>query len=166
MVVKNKTITFTTEMKRKFRSLSTRPLNALADSAREMGKGRFDVSLEAMHQVNELVANATNNMGMDEKSARQIRLIVEEAVGNVINYSDATTMSLSIDEQEDGLMITVTDDGKPFDPTTMPPPDLSIPGTERAIGGLGIHYMRQMSDSMTYQRKENKNVLRMIKKKM
>lgn len=127
---------------------------------------QLPVSLEAMHQVNELVADVTNNMGMDEKSARQIRLIVEEAVGNVINYSDATTMSLSIDEQKDGLMITVTDDGKPFDPTTMPPPDLSIPGTERAIGGLGIHYMRQMSDSMTYQRKENKNVLRMIKKKM
>ena len=49
--------------------------------------------------------------------------------------------------------------GIPFDPTQYPSPDLTVPGEQRQIGGLGIHYIRKMSDGMTYRREDGRNIL-------
>ena len=34
---------------------------------------------------------------------------------------------------------------------------------ERQVGGMGIHLIRQIVDELHYERKENKNILRMVK---
>ncbi|MDD3856782.1 MAG: ATP-binding protein [Methanoculleus sp.] len=46
-----------------------------------------------------------------------------------------------------------------------PPPLLDIPAGERPIGGLGVHFIRTVTDSVTYAREGEKNVLSMEKKR-
>jgi anti-sigma regulatory factor (Ser/Thr protein kinase) len=58
----------------------------------------------------------------------------------------------------------VIDYGRPFDPLSVPPPDLDAPIEERRIGGLGLHIVREMMDTLEYAREGGRNVLRLSKK--
>jgi serine/threonine-protein kinase RsbW len=55
--------------------------------------------------------------------------------------------------------VTISDDGQPFDPTTVSEPDLEIPLHERSIGGLGIVFIKNISKNFTYHRVDNRNIL-------
>jgi len=61
------------------------------------------------------------------------------------------------------LVLTVKDDGHPFNPLESAEPDTSLPVEDRTIGGLGIHLLRKMSDRMEYARVESKNQLTLHK---
>ena len=96
-----------------------------------------------------------------------INLALEEAVTNVIMYAypKGTKGTFSIDSKDStGLLeFTITDSGTEFDPTSAPKPDTSLDVEQRSIGGLGIHLVRSIMDSVTYQRKDGKNILKMTK---
>ena len=62
------------------------------------------------------------------------------------------------------IVLTVSDSGQPFDPTTVEPADTSLDADDRPIGGLGIHLMRRYTDSLRYERRDGMNVLTMTKK--
>jgi hypothetical protein len=83
-------------------------------------------------------------------------LTIEELVTNCIKYAydDAGEHPIGIElEMADGAMrLSVSDDGRPFNPLTLPPPDLSLPAEERPVGGLGIYILRKHSDRMDYRR--------------
>ena len=57
-----------------------------------------------------------------------------------------------------------SDSGIPFDPTQRPEADITLPAEDRAIGGLGIHLVRQIMDDIHYERKDNRNILTLAKK--
>ena len=94
-------------------------------------------------------------------------LAIEELVTNCIKYGYSDSSEHFIDvamRVTDGqLIMHVTDDGRPFNPLEAPAPDLSLPLDERPIGGLGLHLLRTMSDSMTYERRGNLNCLTLVK---
>ena len=57
---------------------------------------------------------------------------------------------------------TVEDDGKPFDPLAAPAPNLT--SSPREIGGVGLHFVRNLTDEQTYTRRDHINQLRLIKR--
>ena len=67
-------------------------------------------------------------------------------------------MSYSMDS--DRLEILFVDNGKPFDPLRVEPPDITLPAEERTIGGLGIFLVREMTESVEYKYENNKNILK------
>jgi sigma-B regulation protein RsbU (phosphoserine phosphatase) len=107
-------------------------------------------------------------VGMDMAVAIQMNLAMEEAVVNVMSYAypadtvgDVTIEAVTIADQ---LQFTITDSGTPFDPTAKEDVDTTLSAEERPIGGLGIHLVRQLMDSITYERIDGKNVLTLRKK--
>jgi serine/threonine-protein kinase RsbW len=60
--------------------------------------------------------------------------------------------------------VEVEDDGREFNPLTQPPVDTTVPLEQRAVGGLGIHMIRQMMDSVEYRREGGRNVLTMTRR--
>jgi sigma-B regulation protein RsbU (phosphoserine phosphatase) len=90
-------------------------------------------------------------------------------VANVINYAypkgkrgNVEVVAYMIDHV---LTLVVKDHGVPFDPTKHAEVDIDADLDERSIGGLGIHLVRTIMDTMDYERTENGyNVLRMTKK--
>ena len=98
--------------------------------------------------------------------AARINLALEEAVCNVIMYAypEGTAGKMSLEAVKEGkrLRFTLTDWGKVFDPTAVPEADISASVEDRPIGGLGIHLIRTIMDSVRYERKDGKNVLTMF----
>jgi anti-sigma regulatory factor (Ser/Thr protein kinase) len=60
--------------------------------------------------------------------------------------------------------VEVEDDGREFNPLTRPPVDTRAPLEHRPIGGLGIHIVRQMMDSVEYRREAGRNILTMTRR--
>ena len=98
----------------------------------------------------------------------QVTLALDEVVTNIIKYGyDApgdhiivTTLALD----GDVLLTQVEDDGHAFNPLEAPPPDIDASLHERPIGGLGIHLIRSLMDSLEYRRENGRNVLIMRKR--
>ena len=92
-----------------------------------------------------------------------LNLVLEEAVSNVILYAypegETQEISLSVNLTDNNLVFLLTDSGKEFDPTQAPDADVTLSAEERQIGGLGIFLIRQIMNTVEYQRIDGKNVL-------
>jgi len=125
----------------------------------------FSVNIAEMSRMRQFLQNVAAEADFTDRQTKELRMAVEEAVANVVDYSGATMMRLSAIIGETAASIIITDDGKPFDPTQVPPPDFSMQPEDRPAGGLGITYMRSMTDEMTYRRQEGMNILTLTKKR-
>ena len=92
-----------------------------------------------------------------------------ECVTNVISYAfeDAQEheVILRFRATDQEVRIEVEDDGREFDPRTVPPVDVTAPLETRGIGGLGVHMIRQLRDRVDYRRVEARNVLTLVKRR-
>ena len=92
-----------------------------------------------------------------------INLALEEAVTNVMLYAYPDGPGRVLVEFAPPMTFTITDGGIPFDPTQKEDADISLSAEERPIGGLGIFLVRQIMDEVRYERKDNKNILTLVK---
>lgn len=119
--------------------------------------------------LNTFVDEVCEFNGLDEMATMQMNLALEEAVVNVMSYAypEGSKGYVDIKAHSDDSRMTfiITDSGKPFDPTTKEEVDTTLPAEERRIGGLGIHLVRHLMDSINYERVDNHNVLTLIKEK-
>lgn len=119
--------------------------------------------MEEIGRLQACFSQLTETIGMEDSRARQLRLALEEAVVNVISYGAATVIVVSAEVTDGRLVLTIDDDGRPFDPTQGSTTDLTVPADERPVGGLGIILMHQMTDALSYERVGGHNILRMEK---
>ena len=117
-----------------------------------------------LHQLEAFVEAVGNRAHLSGHETPRLRLAVEEAVTNVIRHAHATSIRLDSEVRDGVLHVTLTDDGQPFDPTQAPDVDTTVPADQRVEGGLGILFMRHMSDALTYCREGERNVLTIKKK--
>lgn len=103
--------------------------------------------------------------GEENALSDQMILALEEAVVNTILYSGANCIKISCGKKENQLILTLQDDGTPFDPTTYTIPPTSPPVNEEELipGGKGIHLIKALTDRLEYNRIENNNILKLIK---
>lgn len=98
----------------------------------------------------------------------KLNLALDEALANSISYAypEGTEGSITLEADVDGdeLLFLLIDQGTPFDPTKEGDVDITLSVEERPIGGLGIFLIKQMMDSVTYKRVDNKNILELRKK--
>jgi len=106
--------------------------------------------------------------GFDMGMGMKMNLAIEEAVVNVMNYAYPKdvkgTVSIDATISDKGLKFVISDNGTPFDPTAKAEVDTTLSAEERGIGGLGIHLIRQIMDSINYEYIDGRNVLTLIKK--
>ena len=114
------------------------------------------------------VDEVCEEVGFGPADTMQLNLAIEEAVVNVMNYAypsgtkgDVTVEASANDVR---LKFTVIDSGAPFDPTVRAEVDTTLSAEDRPIGGLGIHLVRQIMDSINYERVDGRNVLTLRKK--
>ncbi|MBR3491604.1 MAG: SpoIIE family protein phosphatase [Bacteroidales bacterium] len=119
-------------------------------------------------KLNAFVKSATTALNMETGLANQIKLAVEEAVTNIIDYAYQNgtegNISVTIEADESRIRFILTDSGAEFDPTSVSKADTTLSVEERPIGGLGVFLVRNLMDSINYERVDGKNVLRMEKR--
>ena len=123
-----------------------------------------------VHEVtrfSSFIKSALAKLDIDASLVRQLRLAVEEAVVNVIDYAYpvGTDGDITIKMMSDGhiLRFQIIDAGVPFDPTKQDKTDTTLSVEDRQIGGLGILLVRELMDSINYEREDGKNILTLIK---
>jgi len=120
-----------------------------------------------LNQLNSHLEQLAEDWNIPEKPLFQINLAVDELVTNIINYGyeeGQHKIILTFSLQDDAVMIHIQDQGKAFNPLTMPEPDILEPAEKRKIGGLGIHLTKTMMDSIKYERSNETNNVTIIKK--
>ncbi|MBQ9410101.1 MAG: SpoIIE family protein phosphatase, partial [Bacteroidales bacterium] len=104
---------------------------------------------------------------LDGGLTMSLNLAIEEAVTNVMMYAypdgEKGVVNLKAVLKDSSIVFVLTDGGIAFDPTTAPEADTSLGVEERAIGGLGIHLVRNIMDEVKYRREDGMNILTMIK---
>jgi len=115
----------------------------------------------------EFVDAVTGQVKIEPLDIANLNLALEEAVANVISYAypEGTDGLVTIDACVEGSKVTfvITDSGKAFDPTAKEELDITAGVEERPIGGLGIHLVRTIMDTVSYERKEEQNILTITK---
>ncbi|SEA90497.1 Anti-sigma regulatory factor (Ser/Thr protein kinase) [Prevotella sp. tc2-28] len=124
--------------------------------------------IETIPQLNEFIDTVAEEIGLDMSLTMSLNLAIEEAVVNVMEYAypegEQGNVDIEVIADDKWLTFIISDNGIPFDPTTQKDADTTLSAEDRPIGGLGIFLVRQLMDSINYQRKDGKNILTLSKK--
>jgi serine/threonine-protein kinase RsbW len=95
--------------------------------------------------------------------AKELHVIVDEVLSNVIRhgYEDdrPREIGLALARSAHEITLEVDDDGRPFDPTTAPAQPSRARRGKVTPGGLGLVFVRELSDSVSYRRDGTRNRL-------
>ena len=119
--------------------------------------------------LSEFIDNFAEEVGLDYSLTMSLNLAMEEAVVNVMKYAypqgEQGKIDISANVDGDDVVFVISDSGVAFDPTTKAEVDVEQKAEDRPIGGLGIHLVRQIMDSIVYERVDGKNILTLYKNK-
>jgi len=119
----------------------------------------FPRRTDSLEEIARFVESFVNGADLGDQESFDLNLIIEELFTNMVKYSPEGRHDISVrlDREGDALLVCLTDfDVEPFDITKAPPVDTSQPLAKRRIGGLGLHFIRQIADRITYDY-ENRN---------
>ena len=117
--------------------------------------------------VLDFVETACAGAGVRAELWFDLQLAVEEACANVIEHAyggKGGDLIITFIARDRDVVLTVLDHGQPFAPEQVVVPDMSLPLTQRRIGGLGLHLMYQLMDEVQFDFAEGSNTLVMVKR--
>lgn len=133
-----------------------------------MNKKTFPASLDRLHEMLQFIRQEVHSSGFTGIHETQIELALEEALVNIIKYAYRTSPG-EIDIQctnlpNQGIKITLTDRGVPFNPCTIAAkvekPEQMNP---HILGGYGIYLIVTIMDQVDYEFQDGCNILHLTK---
>ena len=129
---------------------------------------RIPADLGRLWEVRDLVRTAADEASATESCTADMVQAVDEAATNAIIHGyggGPGWVEVAATTRDDRFIVTIADDAPPFDPTTVPDPDLSVHPAERRPGGMGVLLARLCVDEMSYQpRPGGGNILTLVRK--
>lgn len=123
----------------------------MKESQTAMFPGRFD-NLAA---IGEFVSRAAEAAGLDDRAVYEVQMAVDEACSNIIEHAYGGEghgpIECTCRVEDEGLTVVLYDQGRRFDPSSVPAPDLSSRLEDRTGGGLGLYFMRQLMDEVRFE---------------
>ncbi len=111
--------------------------------------------LKHLEVIRRFVAESAAAMRVDPGVIPKLQLAVDEAATNIIlhgyNNRGEGSLDIELEQAEDDLIIRLRDEAAPFDPTTVPAPDISLPLAQRKPGGMGVYIIQRCMDEMTHR---------------
>lgn len=128
-------------------------------------------------RVNAAFAEFADSHALPAAVRRSLHVVLDELLTNISVYGFAGRegegegeggggggeVTVEAELGTDRVSVTLTDDGRPFDPFAVAAADTALPVEERRIGGLGIDLVRGMMDEVSYQRRAERNVVVLTK---
>ncbi len=126
-------------------------------------------SMAELDNLAEAVEGFVASFHLSPSVANALQLAIEELFTNAVSYGYAEgeqgRLRLSLDLKDGWVEVELEDDARPFDPLVEGPTvNAQASLEERGIGGLGIHLTRKLFDEFAYERRDDKNVVRLRKK--
>jgi anti-sigma regulatory factor (Ser/Thr protein kinase) len=116
-----------------------------------------------VERVTAAFAKFADAHGLPASVRRSLNVALDELLANttVHGFGGREGGAVTVEAQlyPDRVSVTITDDGKPFDPFGVAAPDTALPLAERPVGGLGLHVVRGLVDEVSYERRSGRNVV-------
>jgi serine/threonine-protein kinase RsbW len=144
------------------------PVPSQAGSSVEISSGEIRIanSLSEIARVAELVDSFGARHKFPNEVIVALNVSLDEIINNIISYAyeDAGRHDIVVRLVLRGASVeaVVEDDGRPFDPLAAPAPDFKA--KPRADGGVGLYFVRKLTDELTYVRRNGINRLRLMKR--
>ena len=107
---------------------------------------------DLMPEVEEFVLEVAEKAGLNEDKHNNIALAVAEAISNSMKHGNKNDKSkrvfIKITVNDEKMIVTLKDEGKGFDPATIPDP--TKPENILKDSGRGVHIMRSLLDDLRY----------------
>jgi len=134
-------------------------------------RGRLDLEIKnqiaEMAVVEEEFETFAHKHSIPDEVRQKVSVVLDELLNNVISYAyrdqDEHVIEVQFVLTGNRLVTTIRDDGSPFNPFGLEPPEINLAMEERQVGGLGIHLVRSMMDEYMYHRQIGKNVVTLAK---
>ena len=124
--------------------------------------------VKEVERLSTFIKDVTARLNIAKPLAPKLRLALEEAVVNVMEYAYPAgrkgEVNIRVTYDGDLLRLIITDTGIPFDPTEAAAADTTLSAEERPVGGLGILLIRKLMDVINYEREHGKNILTLTKR--
>lgn len=144
------------------------------DNLRNMAPDQAERSIELKAELNALQAlfvfleEGCAALQVPVEAQRALELSADEAVTNIINYAypegSPGPVRLGLHKNAGEVVLTIEDQGRPFDEAQVPDPDLDASIEDRHVGGLGVFLMHKMMDRVERSREGDTNRLVLAKK--
>lgn len=116
--------------------------------------------------ISDFIEGLMSFSGFDSRKIMEVQLAAEEACTNVARYAypgKDGNIRIVARMVGDRLNLTIEDWGVPFDPTAYAVALSQASAENRPIGGLGIHLIRSYVDGISFEFRDGKNALTLIK---
>ena len=128
---------------------------------------RIDADLAELAAVRAFVREAARAADAPIDCLDDLVQAIDEAATNVITHGYRGSpgwLEITVGLADDRFVVTIEDAAPPFDPTSAPEPDLSVPPLARRPGGMGVHLIRAATDELHYRpRPGGGNILTLIR---
>lgn len=109
---------------------------------------------DQLETIRQFMARVTHQIGLDECESFRVQMAVDEACANVIEHAYGDTpgdIAICCQWTAEELTVQIQDHGRPFDPQSVPQPNLSCDLESRTPGGLGLYFMYKMMDDVCFE---------------
>ncbi|HZD11706.1 MAG TPA: ATP-binding protein [Candidatus Binatia bacterium] len=119
--------------------------------------------LDSLARFRDFVDEVCRAHGIDAETAYDLKLAVDEACTNVVQHGykgmNSGSIMLDLNVSDEEVEVRLTDFGHPFEPSSAPKPDISLPLHERPAGGFGLFFIYETMDAVDYVSNEEGNTL-------
>jgi anti-sigma regulatory factor (Ser/Thr protein kinase) len=140
-----------------------RPSAAERDLSPSERSASVPASAEALETLRGCLAQFWDEHKLSAESLFPFELSLEEIFINIVTHGQlpagSPEVQMKLKLEGDQITLTCIDAGLAFDPLQQAAPDLELDLQARSVGGLGIHLVKEMMDSVRYERSEGRNVL-------
>ncbi len=137
-----------------FDDLTLLALFATGDES-ETWEATVEPSLDAFDEISDHVREICG----ESPKTKMVLLACDEIFTNVVSYSGASGVGISIRREGGSLTVAVSDDGAAFDPLARERHELVFDELDQ--GGMGLMLVRKVTEDIAYERVGEKNVLTM-----
>ena len=115
----------------------------------------FPARFDSLAAICDFVTQRAQVAGLGPRAVYAVQVAVDEACSNIIEHAyrdqERGTIECTCRAKQDRLIIQLHDHGRPFDPATVPKPDLQADLNERHAGGLGVFFIQQLMDAVQFE---------------
>jgi len=125
----------------------------------------FPPDIESVEAIQCFVKAEVSAFNPDKKTLLRIDLVIEEIVVNIVKYGfdgiDNGAIEICVDVIDNSAVLEIFDNGPEFNPMAQTDPDITFGVKQRLPGGLGIFLVKQIAKEVEYERRNNKNRIRL-----
>lgn len=123
--------------------------------------------IESLSLISDFLQEKIKQSHLASRKAWELLLVTDEICSHIMQFRkydrSMGKIKVSWDGQSDRVVVIIETSGIPFNPLELNSKEMAKEEEEEALGGMGIHLVRQMVDEYAYTRTDTTNIIKIVK---